>query len=455
MIVALSFSVALMISIPAGIQANQEAAQNISEDYSNIISAIQEEISKTATLIEIRASAGRGRPAGGQIAPGTLPSGFGQQNESFINETVVDEISSIEGVKDVVVFLEISSRETTSETVNTPRGNFTVSRPLYTIIGVPLNSSLINRYSFLPTNMTGGRNLCEGDSGALIMSSPLADYLGVEVSDTVEVYDEYFSVVGIYEPTSQVTAQPNEPRMFYMNVSIAQSRTVYMDVLATQRITGNVGNVSRIDVYVEDSSYVDGIAEVVKTAYSEFYVTTYKDRLQNLENTQKMYETTLENAEAALSQMQTVAFQEILVVVVAASLIVLFMMLYAVRERTREIGILKAIGFSNWNVMSQFMLEGILISAMAGVVGAGLGIVGAPVLSSLLLPSVDTFFVQPQVVPGQVANLTILYQSISVTPDLQIILMAFAIIVLLGAIGSLYPAWRAARTSPMEALRYE
>jgi len=60
-----------------------------------------------------------------------------------------------------VPFLEVSSEETTNETMNTPRGSFTISRPLYTIIGVPLNSSLIDSYTILPTNITAGRNLYE------------------------------------------------------------------------------------------------------------------------------------------------------------------------------------------------------------------------------------------------------------------------------------------------------
>ena len=53
-------------------------------------------------------------------------------------------------------------------------------------------------------------------------------------------------------------------------------------------------------------------------------------------------------------------------VVAASSLIVLFVMLYTVRERTKEIGTLKAIGFSNRTVMSQFLIEGILLSVIAG-----------------------------------------------------------------------------------------
>jgi len=442
-VIALGFSMAIMISIPSGIVANQEATQSLSENYSSTISNMQEEINKTATLIECRTTSGRGTPSG--IPSGTPPSGFGQE-EAFVNETVGDEIRSIEGVKDVVEFLEKSSEETTSETMSTPRGDFTISRPLYTITGVPLNSSFIDNYSILPTDITSGRNLNEEDTSVVLMSSNLTDYLGVGVGYNVEIYGESFTVVGIYESTSQSTMQA---RGVYMNISVAQT------------ITGNTGNVSRLDVYAEDVSYVDGIADVIEAAYSDLYVTTYKDRLERLQNMQEMYETTLENAESTLSQTQTVATQEIIIAVVATSLIVLFVMLYTVRERTKEIGILKAIGFSNWNVMSQFMFEGILMSLMAGVVGIVIGIVGAPVLSSLLLPSVNLFQTQQRQgflgqTPGQTMNFgTTLSKSAAAAPDLQTMLLAFGVAVVLGAIGSLYPAWRASRTSPMEALRYE
>jgi len=437
-VIALGFSMAIMISIPSGIISNQKAVEGLSENYESMIEDMQEEINKTATLIECRTSSGRGMPSG--MPFGAPPSGFGQE-VVFVNETVVDEIRSIEGVKDVVSFIETSSEETTSETMSTPRGDFTISRPLYTITGVCLNSSFIGNYSILPTNITAGRNLVEGDSGVVLMSSNLTDYLGVEVGDKVEIYGEYFTVVGIYESTGQ---------------TLMGTRTAYMNISDAQTITSNTGNVSRLDVYAEDVSYVDGIADVIETAYSELYVTTYKDRLENLENMQEMYQTTLENAESTLSQTQTVAFQEIVIAVVATSLIVLFTMLYTVRERTKEIGILKAIGFSNWNVMSQFMLEGILISLIAGVVGIAIGIVGAPVLSSLLLPHVTLFPTQQRGIPGQTVNPgAALSQSVTITLDPQTMLLAFGVAALLGALGSLYPAWRASRTSPMEALRYE
>jgi len=425
-IIALGFSMAIMISIPAGIVASQE-------NYNSIVSNMQVETSKTATLIEVSNSSRGGMPSG--MPSGTPTFRFGPE-EAFINETFVDAIRTIDHVKDVVPFLEVSSEETTEETMNTPWGTRTISRPLYTIIGVCLNSSFIENYSILPTNVTDeSRNLHEGDSGVVLISSNLTDYYGKKVGDEIVIYGESFKIVGIYEPASQ---------------SFMGTREVYMNISDAQRVTGNTGNVSRLDVYAEDVSYVDGIADVIKT-YSGLYVTTYNDRMER-------YQTMLENAESTLSQTQTTATQEILIAIAATSLIILFTMLYTVRERTKEIGILKAIGFSNWNVMSQFMLEGILISLMAGAVGIAIGSIGAPFLSSLLLPHISLFGgssgrFQPSFGSTNLGTTGSQVTSVALTPEL--ILFAFGVAVLLGALGSLYPAWRAARTSPMEALRYE
>ena len=427
-VIALGFSMAIMISIPAGIVANQAATESLSEDYNQIISDMEEEINKTLTLVECSLT-----PGFGGFRPRFMP----QQEESFVDESAIYDISSIEGVKDVVPFLEKS--EGTMETRETPRGTFSILVPDYTIVGVPLNSSLIDDYIVLPKDVVDGENLEEGDSGVVLLSVDNTEYFGVGIGDEVYILGDYFEVVGVYETSESLGLQK-----LYMNLSDAQA------------ITDLEGQISRLDVYAEDQSYVEGIVSEITSMYPEFYLTTYEERLSQLERMQGMYQSTLENAESTLSQTQTIAFQEIGIAVVATSLIVLFTMLYTVRERTKEIGILKAIGFSNWNVMSQFMLEGISISLMAGVVGVVIGIVGAPILSSLLLPSVNLFPTQRQGFPGQTTNFgTTLSQSVATAPDLQTMLLAFGVAVLLGALGSLYPAWRASRTSPMEALRYE
>jgi putative ABC transport system permease protein len=114
-------------------------------------------------------------------------------------------------------------------------------------------------------------------------------------------------------------------------------------------------------------------------------------------------------------------------------------MLYTVRERTKEIGTLKAIGFSKWVILRQFMLEGILLSLIAGILGIGMGTFAAPSLSSLLLPTAE----------GGATSAV----NVSISP--QLMLLAFGAAILLGAVGSLYPAWRASKIRPAEAMRYE
>jgi len=430
-VIALGFSMAIMISIPSGIVANQTATQRLTENYNELINNMQEEINATLTLIEISPSSG--------FRFGPMPGPGG--SESYLDESIISDIESISGVKDVVPFLEKS--EGTNETVERFGRAFTFLRPDYTIMGVPLNSSLINNYSILPTNITDGINLKEGDSGVVLLGLNNTEYFGAGVGDTVNILGSDFIVVGVHGASGF-----REAIVLYMNISDAQM------------ITDLLGKISRLDVYAEDQSDVDGIASTIGAEYPELSVTTASERLSRLQNMQDMYQNTLQNAESTIGQTQTTAFQEIIVALIAASLIVFFTMLYTVRERTKEIGILKAIGFSNWNVMSQFMLEAILISLIAGVVGIVIGSIGAPTLTSLLLPHISMFgtrggpgsfqgYTNPEV-PGAPGS-----QVATAAPAPQTMLLAFGVAALLGALGSLYPAWRASRTSPMEALRYE
>ena len=139
--------------------------------------------------------------------------------------------------------------------------------------------------------------------------------------------------------------------------------------------------------------------------------------------------------------------------VLATSLIVLFVMLYTVKERTKEIGTLKAIGFSNSTVMSQFMLEGILLSMIAGVVGIAIGMVAAPTIAQVCFRALAG---SKQSAGAVIISGTTRFGGLAVatlTPEL--VLLGFGVAILLGTLGSLYPAWRAAKIRPAEAMRYE
>jgi putative ABC transport system permease protein len=443
-----------MTSIPASIAANQAATESLSSNYQDIIGNMENEISTTLTLIEC-SSTPSGFSQNSTGFPGDFQGGFGNATggmprfvageETYINETAVSDISQIDGVESVLPFFEKSEGEMQSQ--ETERGTFERLVPLYTIMGVKLDSSLLDEYNVLPTTIVEGRNLQEGDSGVVLLSEDNTEYFSAGVGDTITILDHSFHVIGIYESSDQTS-----------------QTSLYMEISEAQHITDHEGEVSRIDVYAETEEQVDSIVTEIETLYPEVQLTTYEQRLSQLENMQTMYQSTLENSETTLGQTQAVAYQEIGIAIVATSLIVLFTMLYTVRERTHEIGVLKAIGFSNGSIMSQLMLEGIFMSLIAAVIGVVIGSVATPFLSSVLLPvAVNTvrgggggggFGFTPDGGGATLSNVSF-SSNVAATVNPQILLLSFGLAILLGALGTLYPAWRASRTSPMEALKYE
>ncbi|HLI26795.1 MAG TPA: FtsX-like permease family protein, partial [Chloroflexota bacterium] len=108
-------------------------------------------------------------------------------------------------------------------------------------------------------------------------------------------------------------------------------------------------------------------------------------------------------------------------------------MLVSVTERTREIGIRKAVGARRRDILLQFLVEATVVSLLGGLIGIGIGILIARVLSGASFNG------------QRLATL--------VTPDA--VMLAFAVSAAVGLFFGIYPAMRAARLHPIEALRYE
>jgi putative ABC transport system permease protein len=270
-----------------------------------------------------------------------------------------------------------------------------------------------------------------------LLSENNSAYFNAGVGDTVTILNQTFTVVGIYSPSSVSTTQ-----------------TLFMNLSDAQTITNNTGYITSLAVFAQSSGVVSQVATSISSLHPELTVTTDQTRLSQLQALQSTYSTELASAQTANNQTYSTAIEEIIVVVAATSLIVLFVMLYTVKERTKEIGTLKAIGFSNSTVMSQFMLEGVLLSVIAGAVGIAIGSIAAPTITSLLLPSVGVSSTAGTA--GLALAGTTRFGALAVatlTPEL--VLLGFGIAILLGTIGSLYPAWRAAKIRPAEAMKYE
>jgi putative ABC transport system permease protein len=458
-IIALGFSMAILVSIPAGAIANQETAKSLASNLSNTINETVESINQTLTQIDCSLASdlsgfgfsppedfdrsqigGSGPPPGfdpsqfgGGRTPGQFGGGaFGGGQANPMNESLYTDINStISGIAAVEPILQASEgSETTTEFFGR---TFTRLVTEYTIEGIPLTLDLIENYNILPTNITAGRNLQAGESGVVLLSENNSAYFGVGVGDTVTILENTFTVVGIHGTSS-----------------VSDRLTLYMNLSDAQTTTNNTGFITSLRVFTQSSDVVTQVASSINSLHPELTVTTGQERLSQLQTLQSTYNIALENSQASVSQTQATATQEIIVVVAATSMIVLFVMLYTVRERTKEIGTLKAIGFSNSTVMGQFLLEGVLLSVIGGVVGIAIGIIAAPALSSLLLPSVNLFGGGRGAAVIGTAGST---NAVNVSPEL--ILLALGAAVILGALGSLYPAWRAAKIRPAEAMKYE
>ncbi len=117
------------------------------------------------------------------------------------------------------------------------------------------------------------------------------------------------------------------------------------------------------------------------------------------------------------------------IALLSAGVGIMNIMLVSVTERTREIGIRKAVGAQKRDVMQQFIIEAVILCQLGGIVGIILGIIGGNVVSFMLEA--------PSVIPWDWTAI------------------GFGVCSLVGLIFGIYPAWKASALDPIEALRYE
>ncbi|MEZ4753748.1 MAG: FtsX-like permease family protein [Bdellovibrionota bacterium] len=126
------------------------------------------------------------------------------------------------------------------------------------------------------------------------------------------------------------------------------------------------------------------------------------------------------------------AFGITLIALFVAAVGILNTMMMTVYERTKEIGLLRALGWSSRNVLSMILAEGLILSVTGGIFGFLLGVVGTEVLIETVdIGLIDAFY----------------------PPGLWLKTLFFSI--LIGFFGGLFPAWKATSIAPVEALRYE
>lgn len=262
-----------------------------------------------------------------------------------------------------------------------------------TLIGIEPNGT-----SMADISIKDGR-MFENNSSEVILGKIYADENNLSVGDSLKINGENFSVVGIYE-----TGDSN------------MAGGVFTSINKVAEINGDNDSVSNIYVKVDKGQDPQKVADKIDSMYGD-NITTISSVME------------MEQMADMLNMLKASSWGISLLAVVVGALGIINTMLMSVFERTREIGVLKAVGWSNRKILTMIVGESLVITIVSAILGSVIGYVATTFL-------------------GPMMNVTPTF-----TPD--IFVQAFVVAIIVGIFGGLYPAVKAVKLPPTEALRYE
>lgn len=240
------------------------------------------------------------------------------------------------------------------------------------------------------------------------------------IGQRVNIKKHAFEVIGVMEERGSVAFQDYDDQVF-------------IPLRTMQKLILGVNHIGFIRVKVDSEKNIEQAIRDMEI--------TLRERHDIADPTGASDDFTVRSMAQALDVIGTItdALRYFLAAMAALSLLVggvgiMNIMLVSVTERTREIGLRKAIGANNFNIMSQFLLEAIIVTLLGGVIG----IIGG-LIASYLISVIINFL-------G--------YDWEFIVSPLSIFL-AVAVAGLVGLVFGIYPARKASRLEPVEALRYE
>jgi len=275
-------------------------------------------------------------------------------------------------------------------------------------------------------NLVEGRYFAidENDADVMVVGKALADKNGLTIGSKVDINGTQVEVIGIYD----------SGQLFGNNMLV-------MPVGTVQRLF-DVGGVTSVTVQADDVKNVDAVVNGIREIFPEGVadVTTAQDMYQRINSS-------VANAQSTSQMAMIVAF-------IVAAVVILVSVVLMVRQRVKEIGILKAIGASDRQIGLQFGMETLAVSVAAAIIGALLTFPLAQKVGDLLVSVGNTQ--APMVGRGGFGSgLVSRVAGINVAVSPEVFLYALGIAIALAVVASILPAWYVSRVKPAEVLRYE
>lgn len=272
------------------------------------------------------------------------------------------------------------------------------------------------------------------DNVALI-GTTLASKNNLKVGSTFTAYSTSITVVGIFDAGNTFS-----------------NNQVIMPLATVQKLAGEPNDLTSATLTVDSITNVASVTSAVeKNLGSAADVTNAAAQAQN--------------TIAPLQNIQSISLYSLIGAVIAGAIIILLTMIMIVRERKREIGVLKAIGASNLKVMGQFMVEAVTLTLLGAVIGIILGVVAGNPITHLLVTNSTSSTVSTTGEGGISTRLSRggggfgffrnNISSIHAAVGWSIILYGLAAALVIGIAGSAVASFFIAKIRPAEVLRTE